>query len=742
MSQPFGSVFVLAGAVGIAAALAPGAAAAQSSATEEASGLTEVIVSAQRRLESAQDVPISISAFSGAQLQAVGVQALPDLAQVTPGLQFQAIGATSVPFLRGVGSTTTSVGTESTVALVVDGVYMSSQGSSLMGLSNIESVEVDKGPQGTLFGRNATGGVIQVRTRKPSHDPKLDFALGAGNHDTYDAMLYGTTGLGSTLAADLALSANRQFEGYGRNLFDGSVIYESYDYAVRSKWLWTPSDATEVTLVLDYERLRSQTGFATRLPNAGELGLNQRGSGGFQYSGGFYDVNLNFPSFNITKTGGGSVDWLQHLSFATLRSISAYHRQDWEGHVDFDLGPNFGSHQDFKPTQKTFSQELQLLSPEESRLSWVLGAYYYHDVSGYHPVFIAYPAINAANFHSTTIDSEMKTDSWSLFGQTTVQLPWASRLTLGLRYTNDDRTVTIAQTTAAPPPASITQHGSKSFPKLTFRAALDHRFGESLLAYVQAARGFKSGFFNTQTLQSPPGQPTVPLEVNPETLDAYEAGIKSDWLGNRLRANASVFYYDYQDQQVNAFLGSTRTLLNAAASEIYGLDFELVTLPVENLTLSLVGEYLHARYSSFPNAPVFTANPAPGVGNIATPRDASGNTVVNSPTVTGTVAANYAIPLGAQRLELNANAYYNNGYYFDFANTRRQSAYTLLNASVKWMFGANTNYDVTLWGENLLGEEVYASVNQVGLGPGGLFGGDSLTPRPPRTYGVRFGAHF
>jgi len=738
MSRPIRPVVIRTFALGIAATVS--AAAVRAEEPETTSGLAEIVVSAQRRLESAQDVPISISAFRGEQLQALGVQDLPALAQVTPGLQFQAIGATNVPFLRGVGSTTTSVGTESTVALIVDGVYMSAQGSSLMALSNIDSIEVDKGPQGTLFGRNATGGVIQIRTRKPSHDSHLDVTVGGGNYRTFEGSLYGTTGLTPTLAADIVVSARRQFDGFGRNRFDGSDVYESYDYTVRSKWLWTPWDETELTVVLDYERLRSATGFATRLPALGELGLNQRGNGGFQFAGGFYDVELNFPSYNITKTGGGSIDWLQHLGFANLRSITAFHRQDWDGHVDFDLTPNTGSHQIFEPTQKTFSEELQLLSPEHSLLNWVVGAYYYRDVSGYHPVFIDYPAVNAANLHDTTIDSEMKTNSWSLFGQTTVPLPWESRLTLGLRYTYDDRDITLSQTAPAPPPASTTQRGSKSFPKLTYHAALDRRFAEHLLAYLQASRGFKSGFFNTQTLQSPPGQPTVPLPVNPETLDAYEAGIKSDWLDNRFRANASFFYYNYKDQQVNAFLGSTRTLLNAAASRIYGVDLELVTAPINDLTLSLVGEYLHARYSSFPNAPIFTAIPAPGIGNAASPGDVTGKDVVNSPTFTGTLAVNYGIAIAtAQRLDLNANAYYNHGYYFDFANTRRQSAYTLLNASVKWTFAAN--YDITLWGDNLLDKQVYASVNQVGLGPGGLFGGDSLTPRAPRTYGVRFGVH-
>jgi iron complex outermembrane receptor protein len=611
-----------------------------------------------------------------------------------------------------------------------------------MTLSNIDSVEVDKGPQGTLFGRNATGGVIQVRTRRPTRESKLDLSVGYGNFQTVDGSIYGTTGITSTLAADVSLSYHNQGDGYGRNLFDGSDVYKGYDYLARTKWLWTPTDSTEITLIGDWEQLSSQTGFATRLPAKGELGLDQRGRLGFQYSGGFYDVDLNFPSGNVTQTRGGSIDILQRFGVANLRSISAYHTQDVVGRVDFDLSPNNGSHQIFEPTEKTFSQELQLLSPDDSKLTWVGGLYFYHDTSGYDPVFIDYPQPNGAGLNDTTIRSEMKTKSYAAFGQTTIPLPLDSRLTLGVRYTKDERDFRLNQSAPAAPPANITQVGSESWPKTTFRAGLDHRLSTQAMVYAQVSTGFKSGLFNTQTVQSPPGQPaSVPLPVQPEKITAYEIGLKSDYLDNRLRLNLAAFYYDYKDQQVNAFIGSTRTLLNAASSKIKGLDFEITGKPADLLTLSWTGSYLHARYDSFPTAPLFTPAAAPGIGNTATPTNASGNDDVNSPTFTTTVAVNYAVPMGASRIDLNANAYYNSGYYFDFANTRKQDDYTWLNASVKWTFGRNAAYSVMFWGDNLLNREVYSSVNQVGTGPAGLFGGDSITIRPPRTYGVRFSAN-
>jgi len=730
-----------AGTAGVLLASAPDLLLAQS-VNEERAGLEEIIVTAQRREQSAQDVPISIAAFSSGQLSAVSVQVLPQIGQLVPGLQFQSVGAVSVPFLRGVGAATTSVGAESTVPLIVDGVYISAQGASLMALSNIESVEVDKGPQGTLFGRNATGGVIQVRTRRPSHESQLDLSAGYGNYQTFDGTLYGTAGLSETLAFDIAVAAKDQRNGFGTNLYNGADVFKSYNYTVRSKWLWTPTDSSEVTAIVDYDRLFNQVGFATRLPMRGELGLDQRGEGGFQFVGGFYDVNENFEGFNITKTFGGSVDWLQRWGFANLRSITAYHRQEWTGHVDFDLTPYNGSHQIYEPTEKTFSEELQLLSKEDAWATWVLGAYLYRDEAGYEPELIDYPQPNPINLNDTTIRSNQKTSSWSAFGETVLPVSHATRLTLGVRFTSDDRDFVLAQTAPAAPPASITQVGRKTFTKFTYRAALDYRFADAILGYVQTSRGFKSGFFNTQALQSATGQPQIPLSVNPETLDAYEVGIKSDVLSHRLRANLAAFYYDYKDQQANAFLGTSRVLINAAASEIYGVDFELTGLPTRDLTVTFVGSYLHARYSKFPNAPLFTPVPGPGIGNSVTPANAAGKDLVNAPTFSGTLTVNYSLPVGAQKLDLNANAYYNDGYFFDYLNTRRQDAYTLLNASVKWTFGEHGNYGVSIWGANLLGKEVYAAVSQIGRGPAGLFGGDALTPREPRTCGVRVSARF
>lgn len=728
--------------VSLTALLWGGAAAAQTASAPAAGGMTtieEVIVTAQHRAQAAQDVPITITAFSADQIEKAGIQSMPELSRVTPGLQFQAVGASSVPFLRGVGAATTTAGAESTVAIIVDGVYIAAQpAGSLMSLPNISSVEVDRGPQGTLFGRNATGGVIQITTRRPGQTPTLDLSAGYGNYDTFEGSFYGSTPLTSNLAADLSISANNQGQGFGKNLFDGSDIYKGYDYSLRSKWVWQATEKTDVTFIANYEQLRSQTGFATRLPAKGELGLDQRGNGGFQYVGGFYDVNLNYPSFNETRSAGASVDIQHDLGFAKLRSITAYSQVHWVGQVDFDLSPNTGSHQRAQTVEKTTSEEIQLLSPDSSeRFNWALGAYLYANNAAYTPFLIQYPA--GAFLSTTRIYGKQDTTSWALFGQGTYEVFTGTRFTAGLRYTEDTRDFTATQTSEGLRPGFLFQKASKTFPKLTYHFALDHRFGENLLGFAQVTRGFKSGLYNTLSLQ--PSNSSIPTVVNPETLDSYEIGMKSDWMNRRLRVNLSGFYYDYQNQQVNAFVGSTRILFNAAASHIKGIDAEIVAVPIDNLTVSLNAEYLDAKYQDFPGAPLFTPVPAPGVANLATPINAAGKHDPYSPKFTSTLTVDYEIPTEFGKATVSGSWNHNSGYYFDFGNLRKQSAYNYLSGTAKFEFGEG-RWDITLWGKNLLDEKVYASVNQVAQGPTGLFGGDSLTPRPPRTFGVRFGAHF
>lgn len=222
--------------------------------------IQEVIVTAQRREESVQTVPIAISVITGDSALQSGITSSQDLPLAVPGLQMDLNGIGVAPFLRGVGSTFAAAGAEPPVALYIDGEYIPSSAGALFNLNNVDRVEVLKGPQGTLFGRNATGGVIQVITKEPSSDPSADLSVGYGNYDTSTLSFYGTTGLAAGLATDLAVYADDNPNGWGHNLLNGDRAYQYEDIDVRNTWVWRPQESTQIKLALDYEDTTNEAG--------------------------------------------------------------------------------------------------------------------------------------------------------------------------------------------------------------------------------------------------------------------------------------------------------------------------------------------------------------------------------------------------------------------------------------------------------------------------------------------------
>src|ERR1700722_2807142 len=225
--------------------------------------LEEVTVTANRRQESMQNVPLSVTAANAETLAANGITSTSDLSELTPGLVVNVANGWVEPFIRGVGTTANSTGLSSPVAIYVDGVYYAAPTGTLFSFNNIAAIEVDRGPQGTLFGRNATGGVIQVTTKDPSHTPLLDVQAGAANYRT------GTGGVTDTLAGDIAVHYSKQDEGYGVNLYPGTGrdVYTNREADVRSKWLWTPTERDKITVALDYSNQSGPPARAVRFMN-------------------------------------------------------------------------------------------------------------------------------------------------------------------------------------------------------------------------------------------------------------------------------------------------------------------------------------------------------------------------------------------------------------------------------------------------------------------------------------------
>ncbi|HEY2401653.1 MAG TPA: TonB-dependent receptor plug domain-containing protein, partial [Steroidobacteraceae bacterium] len=346
--------------------------------------ISEIVVTAQKRSERLQDVPIAITAFNAATMSALSLTDTRDLGELTPGLVVNRVSDAAIFTLRGIGNENAAIlGDEQATSLYIDGVYIPSSQAAVFEFNNIDRIEVLEGPQGTLFGRNATGGLIQVITKTPSETPHVDFDVGYGNYNTTTSNLYATGGIAKNLAADVAIHYTDQSEGWGRDLFNGEDVFRDYDLGIRSKWLLTLDD-THVTFSGDYNHDRSEVGTAYRMfPGYKSV------DGHVGPPGGFYDTNENLPSVIYNTTYGGSITVDQDLHWAHFKSISAFHRTETDQYFDQDGTALPYSQALLFEREHTFTQELQLASVEKSALRWLTGLYYYNDRAGFYPVTLS-----------------------------------------------------------------------------------------------------------------------------------------------------------------------------------------------------------------------------------------------------------------------------------------------------------------------------------------------------------------
>ena len=689
-------------------------------AADNSNELAEVVVSAQRRSENLQDVPISVEAFNANELAAAGITGTADLPVLTPGLVFGSQDGTAQPFLRGIGTVAIGPGIENPVALYVDNVYYGAAASGIMSFNNIEQVEVDKGPQGTLFGRNATGGLIQVTTKAPSQTFGGTVSATYGNYATAGTDAYITGGLTDDLAADLAVHFQHQGDGFGENVLTGQAVGKTQDLAARNKWLLKTSDGTEATLILDYGVTHFIPNY-TSAPGTTPLGplptpLSSQDVAGYQ-------------PYGDTHQGGASLHVQQDLDFARFVSITAYRRSvlQVQGSAQLTEDPEFSISSASTLKNAQLSQEFQVLSFPGSRINWTTGTYLYMDDAGLTPATVTTGGLIAPLTYLDVYDHQ-KAYSAALYGQATAEVADATNLTAGLRYTVERRDIRGNETLGFPGDGSqvIPDAEHKIFDKPTWRIALDHHFDSDVMGYISYNRGFKSGGFNDTEF------PTS--EFSPEVLDAYELGEKATILDHHLSLDASGFFYNYKNiQAFQYFENGSAYVYNAGAARLYGLDFDAKLKLSERLTLTGGLEALHTAYTSFPTAAIST--PVPGGGTSYTIGSAKGNRLPLTPKVTLNISGDYAIPLGAYgELALNAAYSYSDGFFGEPDNRLRQPAYHVVNAQIAWK-SENQLYDVRFWGKNLTNAE-YAS--SLGSQPNG----DFAVFNPPRTYGVTVSRNF
>jgi iron complex outermembrane receptor protein len=660
----------------------------------DATRLDEVQVTARRRTETAQKVPVAISAFGADELRNMQARNLEGVQGAVPNLNIvQGRGSASSVnvFIRGIGQPDALQTFDPGVGIYVDDIYFSRIQGALFNLFDVERVEVLRGPQGTLYGKNSTGGAIKLVTREPGQETAGDLELTVGNYGRVEGRFYGETPLSDRVSASLS-ALQTGSNGYVDNLYGGH-FNDDDTQALRLKIVGEASEALKVTFSADYTRQRdaltlgkpeaplTQVDLVTGprvvlAPTAGEFDFNARSS------------FTNGEGQELDHWGTSLVlDWT--LSDAwRLKSISGYRELQTDFFIDIDASALQIGDVFVGLDQSQFSQELQLQYDNGSNFQSIFGLFYLDEEVPSHQEAFADDFLtlfgNPLDF-LRTIDDDLQTKSYAAFAHAAWEFVPTWTLSAGLRYTEEDkdyfRTTSTFSTALGALNGTFAFNASDSWNAWTPSVSLQKQFNEHLMAYGSANRGFKSGGFN--------GRANSPSDVsafNPEYVWTYELGIKASSDDGRLLANVTAFHSDYKDFQarVSEIVNPDAPIptfafpvLNAAALDIDGIEFEGVALVGEGTRLSTQIGYQNAEYQTF-NDPRVALNPA-----LASLHDH----VPFAPDWTARVAAEQTFDLaGGAAITLGGDASYRSTTWLSVDNREvlRQGGYTLFGAFATW----------------------------------------------------------
>lgn len=679
----------------------------------------EIVVTAQRRNERLVDVPISISVLTGNALEQAGVRSTEDLTATVPGLNFATNGAFAQPTVRGIGTTVTSAGNDANVAIYIDGVYQPNQISNFSDLVDLEQVEVLKGPQGTLFGRNATGGAIRVTTKRPSFSPEARATASYGRFNDIRLTAFSTGPLSDKVAVSFALLYGDD-DGYVRNRGTGNKVADTNARSMRGKILFQPSDAVELLFSGSHSKRSSNPAFTLGVLNGNSTALRLPGS--IQPTGP-REVSLTFDPFISINSDQLSLSAKADLGFAELSSITSYAKIKTNLATDVDRTNLAQVRAEIPGKEKTWSQEFNLVSQGDGNIKWFLGVFYYNDDSS-----------NATIINNGSLFNfiRLKTEAFAPFGEVNVNM---GDLTLiaGARYNIEKKDYSIVRGAA-----SVLR--DRTYKTFTPRVGLRYSLSSNSTVYGTFSKGFKSGGFDGILAAGA-------LAVNPvfpEKVDAFEAGFKYGKGSTSFAASA--FYYDYSNIQFQAFnpnAGGLTQVFNAAAAEIYGGEIEGSVKLSEGLTLRGSLAYTHSQYDNFPGATIFCPRGAPSYGNAAiaigalnpctgkvNSDSATGNQLIRTPEFTASLGPSYRTRLNnGGTLEMSGNLFYSGKFFWDPGNRLKEDNYILLNSEVGYTFPGD-RLKLALWGRNLTNKLYSIYLTEAAAG-------DSVAYARPRTYGIR-----
>lgn len=712
--------------------------ATQADNSPDNSVLQEVVVTAEKRAEGLQNIPIAITAISGNTLEKASIKDVSDLVQVAPSLQFGTRSTNIFIALRGIGQAGQDIGSQSGVTVALDGVPLLDHFMMNTAFLDIDRVEVLRGPQGTIAGRNATGGAININSQAPTHATEGDVAITGGDYSRYGVKGDFNAALSDKAQTRLSVLVDHA-DGWMKNDYLGTRNDDTNITQVRGQLLLEPTDTLTVRALAEFTRDRSSPDFAVILGRADPNRPTVPETAGYPYPKNdiqnltFYQDQPN--DRNLESSRAVLTGTLKLGAGATLTSTTGFIKHDIAlTNIDVDDTPYnsswfplIGIH------AKQVTQELTLTTSLGERADLVAGLFYMHGLSS-EPLYFS---LSVYPNYLIYLPQE-KLDSYAGYAQFRYNVTDKLRATLGGRYTIDDKSYSMDSTTAGVPQDHA---GSGVFKAFTPRFALDYTPTDDTLIYASASRGFKSGGFNTL------GDPSLPVNrFDPEYVWSYEAGAKAMLFGRRLRLGLTGFYANYTNLQQTVFRENLATSVfyprveNSSTAKIKGIEFESEVAPITGLRLTAAVTYLNARFGQFcNNDPLYpdipTASGCIGATRDGEPlpagaKDLEGNRLPQAPTWQSTVSGQYTVPI-SEKLQVTTRMDFKwqSRTYFDIYNNPQnaQADYGLLNGSLS-IGSRNSAWELAGWVRNASDKRYISSAN-AGSGPNAAITGSLGTPR-------------
>lgn len=753
MSQPKFRHSLLALAVASVVSMPAYAQQQEQSEENEAKALERIEVTARRKTESLQDVPVSVSSFSAGDLEEVGVEDITELQQRIPNATIQVsrgTNSTLTAYIRGVGQQDPLWGFEPGVGVYIDDVYMARPQGAVLEVFDLERIEVLRGPQGTLYGKNTIGGALKYVTKELTGYDELAIQGTVGSYNQRDIKISGQTALSDNFYVGAAV-ASLQRDGFGEYVNTGEDNYNKdlLTYRVSAKWLIND----DMDLKFSYDKTEDDS-------NAkGGYRLQTSAITGQEPYDDVYNSNTAMPVDNLVETEGWSLifNWDIDANWG-FKSVTASREGYTNTNIDFNSTgePIFMVPAIYEDEQ--FTQEFQLSYSNNRDFDFVGGVYFYDgEACG---VFGTVLPLYLAALGGVTVDNGgcVDTDSLAVYGQGTYQMNDDWSLTLGGRYTKDEKEADVFRytylgvhyindgTVGTPyDPAQVraaygdpftvnsefTSGGDWS--RFSPHVALNFQATDNVMLYGSYSNGFKSGGVDMRADKSL--NPTIDEPYDPEIVDTFEFGMKSELLDGRMRLNSAVFFSDYTDMQVTVQRvvesGISSQVLNAGESTVKGFEVETVFAATDSLNFTAMLGYIDAEF----DAVVYTE---PATGETTDVTDAW--SFQNTPELTYNIGFNQTFELESGQIVWSGNyAYRDDTQMFEAPSPLDQEDYGLLNTSVVW-YSNSGQWSVGLHGKNLTDEEY--RVGGYNFGP--TFGDDAVVGYygDPRTFSLSVGYKF